>query len=89
MPTGTDKRSKRRIAVWRAAIEISGIIFLFYSNLLMGEFNHGNGHGKTLMFALRDIVTRKNLAIALVSSCLGFAVFEYFRKRLDQAERSE
>jgi hypothetical protein len=87
MRRNPDDRPKRRIAMGRAAIEIAGIIFLFYSNLLMGEFNHGNGHGKTLRFALRDIVTRKNLEIALVSSCLGFAVFEYFRKRLDEAER--
>ncbi len=89
MPTGMDERSKRRIAVGRAAIEITGIIFLFYSNLLMGEFNRRNGHGKTLMTALWDTVTPKNLAIAVVSACVGYAVFGYFRKRLNEAERSE
>jgi hypothetical protein len=31
--------------VWRALIEIGFIIFLFYSNLLMGEFERsGMGH---------------------------------------------
>jgi len=31
--------------VWRAVIEVGFIIFLFYSNLLMGEFERsGMGH---------------------------------------------
>ncbi len=29
-----------RKSIWRAVIEVSFIIFLFYSNLLMGEFEH-------------------------------------------------
>src|SRR5271165_6817141 len=31
---------------WRAVIEIGFIVFLFYSNLLMGEFTRANGRGK-------------------------------------------
>ncbi len=72
--------------VWRdtvrALIEIGFIIFLFYSNLLMGEFTVGNGAGKSLTMALRDVVTGKNFAIALGSAAIGFLFFEYLRKRL-------
>jgi hypothetical protein len=68
--------------VLRAAIEIAFIIFLFYSNLLMGEFNHAAGRGKTLAFALRDIFTAANLAIAILAAILGYIVFEYLRKKL-------
>ena len=69
-------------AIWRATIEVSFIIFLFYSNLLMGEFSRGNGAGKTLGFALRDMVTGKNFAIALVSGLVGYGVFETLRRKL-------
>ncbi len=37
---------------WRAVVEVAFIVFLFYSNLLMGEFTRVNGQGKTLAFAL-------------------------------------
>jgi hypothetical protein len=36
---------------------VAFIVFLFYSNLLTGEFTGVNGQGKTLTFALHDIVT--------------------------------
>jgi hypothetical protein len=65
-----------------AATEVAFIIFLFYSNLLMGEFNASNDKGKTLLFALRDIFTYKNLAIAIAASVLGHAVFEFLRGRV-------
>jgi len=68
--------------IWRAVIEVAFIVFLFYSNLLMGEFTGVNGQGKSLAFALRDIVTPTNLAIAIVSACIGYAIFEYLRKKL-------
>ncbi len=69
-------------AALRAAIEIAFIVFLFYSNLLMGEFTRGNGAGKTLGAALVDVFTPANFAIALVSAGIGYLVFEYLRKRL-------
>jgi hypothetical protein len=71
----------------RALVEISGIIFLFYSNLLMGEFNGRSGKGKTLLAALEDIVTKKNLAIALVTASVGFLVFEFFRRRIEASAK--
>ena len=66
---------------WRAIIEIAFIIFLFYSNLLMGEFTRLNGQGKSLAFALGDIITPENFAIALISSCIGYGIFEYLRRK--------
>jgi hypothetical protein len=73
---------KRLPAVARAIVEVGSIIFLFYSNLLMGEFTRTNGRGKTLAFALHDIFTGTNLVIACVSGLIGYVVFEYLRKKL-------
>jgi hypothetical protein len=77
-----DPKSRSLTTLWRAVIEIAFIIFLFYSNLLMGEFTGSNGQGKTLAFALHDIFTGTNFAIALVSALVGYLVFETLRKRL-------
>jgi hypothetical protein len=68
-------------AVSRAVIEMAFIIFLFYSNLLMGEFTVANGHGKTLAAAVYDIFTVANFLIALISAGIGYVVFEYLRKK--------
>jgi hypothetical protein len=73
-----DRQNNRLL---RAVIEIAFIIFLFYSNLLMGEYTVSRGNGKTLAIALNDIVTGKNLAIAVVSALIGYVAFEYLRKR--------
>ena len=63
-------------------VEVGFIIFLFYSNLLMGEFTHTNGQGKTLLFAIQDIFTATNFVIAIISGLIGYVVFEYLRKQL-------
>ena len=63
-------------------IEVAFIVFLFYSNLLMGEFTATNGPGKNLMFALNDIFTGTNFFIAIISALIGYVVFEYLRKKL-------
>jgi hypothetical protein len=70
------------VPVLRAVIETASIVFLFYSNLLMGEFTRGNGQGKTLWVALYDVFTGKNFAIAIVSAAIGYVMFEYLRKRV-------
>jgi hypothetical protein len=75
-------RRRRLTPVWRAVIEVAFIVFLFYSNLLMGEFTVANGHGKSLAFAFHDIVTGANFVIAMVSALIGYLVFEYLRKKL-------
>ena len=68
--------------VWRLLVEVAAIVFLYYSNLLMGEFTHSSSDGKTLAFALHDIFTRTNFLIALVSASIGYAVFEFLRKKM-------
>jgi len=77
-----DRKDRRLNKLWRAVIEVAFIVFLFYSNLLMGEFTVTNGHGKSLAFALNDIFTGTNFLIAAISSLIGYVVFEYLRKRL-------
>jgi hypothetical protein len=79
----SNRREPRKLApIWRALIEVGFIIFLFYSNLLMGEFTNANGQGKSLAFAIRDIFTFINLAIAIMSGLIGYIVFEYLRKKI-------
>jgi hypothetical protein len=68
--------------VLRALIEVAFIVFLFYSNLLMGEFNRSNGHGKTLAIALADIFTITNFSIAILAASIAYLVFETLRKKL-------
>jgi len=76
------KQPKKLRPTWKAMVEIAFIIFLFYSNLLMGEFTRANGHGKSLTFAVEDIFSFVNLIIAVISGLLGYLVFEYLRKQL-------
>ena len=68
--------------IWRAIVEIGFIIFLYYSNLLMGEFSRANGRGKSLVSAIHDIFTLANFSIALVSALIGYLIVEYLRKKL-------
>ncbi len=73
--------SRKHNSFLRAIIEITFIVFLFYSNLLMGEFDASNGRGKTLAVAIYDIFTLKNFTIAIGSALIGYIVFEYLRRR--------
>jgi len=72
----------RLTLLFRAVIEIVFIVFLYYSNLLMGEFTRTNGRGKSLAFALSDIFTGTNFLIAIASAPVGWAVIEYLRQKL-------
>jgi uncharacterized protein with PQ loop repeat len=76
------KEPRKLTPMWRAIVEISFIIFLFYSNLLMGEFTRTNGQGKSLLFAVRDVLTTTNFLIAIISALIGYVVVEYLRKKL-------
>lgn len=77
------QKDRRPIArLRRAMIEVAFIVFLFYSNLLMGEFTVVNAHGKSMAFALRDIFTLTNFAIAMIAAIIGHAVFHSLRKWL-------
>jgi hypothetical protein len=66
----------------RAVIETAFIVFLFYANLLMGEFTASARPGKTLLWALHDIFTPVNFLIAVLSGSIGYLFFEGLRKRL-------
>jgi hypothetical protein len=79
-PDGTNRRHFK--SVLRAVVEIAFIVFLFYSNLLMGEFTVTNGQGKSFAAALSDILTVTNFAIAIASALVGYVVFEHLRKKL-------
>jgi hypothetical protein len=80
MPEKSEGRKKHNPLV-RAIIEIAFIVFLFYSNLLMGEFDAHSGRGKTVVAALNDIFTAKNFTIAVCSAIIGYIVFEYLRRK--------
>jgi hypothetical protein len=77
-----DSKDRRLTPLWRAVIEVASIIFLFYSNLLMGEFTRSSGPGKTLASALQDILTGTNFLIALISALIGYVLFETLRRKL-------
>ncbi|MFZ0481522.1 MAG: hypothetical protein WAL71_20445 [Terriglobales bacterium] len=66
----------------RAVIETGFIIFLFYSNLLMGEFERsGQGRMKGIAWALEDVFTIANFEIAMVAALIGYILFEFLRRK--------
>ena len=69
--------------ILRAVVEVAFIVFLFYSNLLMGEFERsGSGPRHGLAWAMEDIFTASNFAIAMIAAFLGYIFFEFLRKKL-------
>ena len=67
---------------WRAMIEVGFIIFLFYSNLLMGEFERsGMGARRGIAWAIGDVFTAANFGIATIAALIGYVLFEFLRKR--------
>jgi hypothetical protein len=69
--------------ILRAATEITFIMFLFYSNLLMGELEHsGLGQSKGLVWAIRDMFTLENFLVGLAASIIGYIFFEFLRQKL-------
>jgi hypothetical protein len=79
LPPLLDSRWK---PLWRALIEIGFIIFLFYANLLMGEFTHSAPPGRTMASAIHDMLTVTNFVIANLAAFIGYVVFEFLRKKL-------
>lgn len=68
--------------VWRAVVEMGFIVFLFYANLLMGEFERsGMGRKHGWAWAIRDILTAANFEIAMIAALLGYVFFEFLRKK--------
>jgi hypothetical protein len=68
--------------ILRAVIEVGFIIFLFYSNLLMGEFERsGLGQTRGLAPAIRDVFTAANFEIAMIAALIGYILVEFLRRR--------
>jgi hypothetical protein len=82
MSSNSNNKIRKLAPVWRAMVEVGFIVFLFYSNLLMGEFTRSNDHGKSLVFAIQDIFTITNFVIAIISGLIGYVVVEFLRKRI-------
>lgn len=60
--------------ILRMLVEVGFILFLFYTNLLMGEFERsGMGQKKGVIWALSDIFTSSNFKIAIAGA--GIAIF--------------
>ncbi len=69
-------------SAWRALIEVAFIIFLFYSNLLMGEFERsGMGQKRGLAWAIQDVLTTRNFEIAMIAALVGFSLVEFLRRK--------
>jgi hypothetical protein len=67
----------------RALIEVSFIMFLFYANLLMGEFvRSGKAQGKGLLWAMHDVLTPGNFLIGITAAMIGYLVFEFLRRKI-------
>ncbi|HYX29977.1 MAG TPA: hypothetical protein VE863_15655 [Pyrinomonadaceae bacterium] len=75
------KRSKR---ILRAIAEIGFIVFLFYTNLVMGEYTHARRAQSPLplLSALWDVFTWTNASIALVAAFVGYVLIEAIRTYL-------
>ena len=68
--------------ILRMLVEVGFILFLFYTNLLMGEFERsGMGQKKGFIWALSDIFTGSNFKIAIVGAGIGYLLVEFLRKR--------
>jgi hypothetical protein len=77
-----ETRTGKLAPFWRALVEVGFIVFLFYSNLLMGEFERSAARGKGFVFALEDIFTYKNFGIAVFAGLIGYIVVEFLRRRI-------
>ncbi len=68
--------------IWRVVIEVGFIVFLFYSNLLMGEFERsGLGQKRGLAWAIEDVFTAANFEIAMIAALIGQTCFLSFSAR--------
>jgi hypothetical protein len=69
-------------SVGRGLIEVGFILFLFYSNLLMGEFERsGAGRRHGLAWALSDIFTPHNFLIGGIAAVIGYVLVEFLRTK--------
>jgi hypothetical protein len=81
--TVIDEGAAMNRKVWRPVVEVAFIMFLFYANLLMGEFERANSaEGKRVIDALVDIFTATNFVIGVLASLVGYIVVEFLRAKL-------
>ncbi len=74
---------KKSSFLLRTILEMSFIIFLFYANLLMGQYNSGHTLAdRSIIAAFRNIFTLDNFVIAVVAAFVGHVAFDQLRKRL-------
>lgn len=71
-----------RLTGWLARNFDCIIIFLFYSNLLMGKFERsGIGQKNGIAWAIGDIFTTANFVIAMMAALIGYILIQFLRKR--------
>ena len=71
----------------RALAEIGFIIFLFYTNLLMGQFtrSHAALRAPGFLSAVYEVFTPANALIGLIGAIIGYFVIEGLRKHLNDS----
>jgi hypothetical protein len=76
-------RFRRMSPIWRTVVEVGFIVFLYYSNLLMGQYT-ATGLGQThgLLWSIQNIFTPANFIIGVATGLIGQMVIEFFRKRI-------
>jgi len=76
-------RLRKLHPIWRTVVEVAFIVFLFYSNLLMGQYTvSAPGQNNGLLWAIQNIFTIENFIIGVVTALIGQLVFEFLRKRV-------
>jgi hypothetical protein len=77
------KLSIMKNKILRALIEVLFIDFLFYSNLLMGEYMRtGLAYERGFAWAVENIFTTVNVIIGVIAAIIGYAVVEFLRQKL-------
>ena len=67
----------------KALAQIALIVFLSFAALLMREFTQsGMGRQKGLAWAVSDVFTGVNLAIAVGAAIIGYLIIEFIWKKL-------
>jgi hypothetical protein len=76
-------RSETSRNIRRILLEMAFILFLFYANLLMGQYNLGHSFAdKPILVAISNICTVDNLIIGIAAAFVGHVAFDYLRKRV-------
>jgi len=77
-----DHLNKRLGGGAKALVEVAFILFLFYANLLMGQYVRTVPRRPPLLVALRNIVTLEDFLVGLSCAVVGHVMFDWLRRRL-------